>query len=123
MGADFILLLYFLDCPPTTTTNPLRGQQPEARTVNQLATCQQSLNGFIPEPMGGWMDEWVDFKQEGRTSCSESTKASEVVTHYHCVCSGATNKKNTGSLAVDEQEREVDSKAAAILLSHKSFSG
>lgn len=64
------------------------------------------------------MDEWVDFKQGGQTSCSEFTEASEVVTHCHCVCSGATNK-NAGSLAVDEQEKEVDSKAAAILLSHK----
>lgn len=37
----------------------------------------------------------------------------------HCVCSRATNK-NAWPLAVDKQEREVDSKAAAILLSHKS---
>lgn len=33
-----------------------------------LVTSQRSLNGFISEPKGGWMDEWVDCKHDGQTS-------------------------------------------------------
>lgn len=68
-----IFFFFFPDCCP------LQGQQPEARFESPLATSRRSLNGFISEPMGGWMNEWVDCKQEGQaSSCSESTDASEV---------------------------------------------